>query len=55
MCLQPHMGVKRLDSSKCLILQHLPILHHVQVPQLHHLLLPLIDICELIQLLHTRG
>lgn len=35
------------------VLRHLPILHDVQVPQLHHLFLPLIDICELVQLLHV--
>jgi hypothetical protein len=27
------------------------MLHDVQVPQLHHLLLALVDVCELLQLL----
>lgn len=36
-------------------MENLPILHHMQVPQLHHLFLSLIDVCELIQLLQMQG
>lgn len=42
-----------MEECHSSVLQHLPILHDVQVPQLHHLFLPLIDICELVQLLNV--
>lgn len=31
------------------------MLHDVQVPQLHHLLLALVDVCELLQLLWVEN
>lgn len=36
------------------VLLNVPILHDMQVPQLHHFLFSLIDICELIELLQVK-
>lgn len=36
------------------VVSHIPVLHYMQVPQLHHLLLSLVDVCELIQLLQVE-
>lgn len=43
-----------ITSQHCDTILNVPMLHDVQVPQLHHFLLSFIDICELIQLLQVE-
>lgn len=42
-------------AGECLTpASYTPVLHDVEVPQLHDLLLPLVDICELLDLLQEE-
>lgn len=42
-------------ADECLTpASYTPVLHDVEVPQLHDLLLPLVDICELLDLLQEE-
>lgn len=43
-----NISVKCAVTVACSGVSRSPVLHYMQVPQLHHLLLSLVDVCELI-------